>query len=225
MYCKPSYASALVFFRWRCRLKADTHYPYVRCVRTGVNQKAPQGGCGHRRQHARLRKLSEVQKPRDLDLDLGSGQGHIRIHRSDRTCRTTSVTQYRNMAVWISWNIDITWSLNSRDSFPRRIFENRAPISYRPGVILSPATISFELHAKMAEEIDLEMCCYGQLSEVQIVRDLDLDLGWVKVTSSYTVRVGLPACKITWLYRHAVAKYGHLNFVKYRHSAKFELSW
>ena len=28
----------------------------------------------------------------------------------------------------------------------------------------------------MAEEIDLEMCSYGQLSEVQMVRDLDLDL-------------------------------------------------
>jgi len=35
------------------------------------NQKAPQGGCGHRRQHAWLHWLSEVQKPRDLDLDLG----------------------------------------------------------------------------------------------------------------------------------------------------------
>jgi len=29
----------------------------------------------------------------------------------------------------------------------------------------------------MAEEIDLEMCSYGQLSEVQMVCDLDLDLG------------------------------------------------
>jgi len=29
----------------------------------------------------------------------------------------------------------------------------------------------------MAEEIDIEMCSYGQLSEVQMVRDLDLDLG------------------------------------------------
>jgi len=29
----------------------------------------------------------------------------------------------------------------------------------------------------MAEEIDLEMCSYGQLSEVQMLRDLDLDLG------------------------------------------------
>ena len=33
------------------------------------NHKAPQGGCGHRRQHAQLRQLSEVQKTRDLDLD------------------------------------------------------------------------------------------------------------------------------------------------------------
>ena len=29
----------------------------------------------------------------------------------------------------------------------------------------------------MAEEIDLEMCNNGQLSEVQMFRDLDLDLG------------------------------------------------
>ena len=29
----------------------------------------------------------------------------------------------------------------------------------------------------MAEEIDLEMCSYGQLSEVQMVRDLDLASG------------------------------------------------
>jgi len=66
-----------------------------------------------------------------------------------------SITQYWNMAIWISWNIDITWSLNSRDSFPRRKLNNRAPTSYRPSVVLSPATISIELHAKVAEEIDL----------------------------------------------------------------------
>jgi len=40
------------------------------------------------------------------------------------------------------------------------------------------STISFELHAKVAEQIDLEMCSYGQLSEVQkMVRDIDRDLG------------------------------------------------
>jgi len=47
----------------------------------------------------------------------------------------------------------------------------------RPGPILSTSSISFELHAKVAEEIDLETCSYGQLSEVQMVRDLDLDPG------------------------------------------------
>jgi len=81
------------------------------------------------------------------------------------------------MAIWISSNIDIGRSLNSRDSFPRRKFQNRAPISCSPGPILWPTTISFELHAEMAEEIALEMCSYGQLSEVQMLRDLDLGSG------------------------------------------------
>ena len=65
---------------------------------------------------------------------------------------------YRNMAIWISWNINIGRSLNSHDRFPRRKFKNQAPTSCSPGPILSPATISFELQAKMAEEIDLEKC-------------------------------------------------------------------
>ena len=91
--------------------------------------------------------------------------------------RDCSVTHYRNMAIWISSTIDIGQSLNSRDSFPRWKFKNRAPTSCSPGPILWPPTISLELHVEMAEEIDLEMCSYGQLSEVQMLRDLDLDLG------------------------------------------------
>ena len=67
-------------------------------------------------------------------------------------------------------------SLNSRDSFRGRKFKNRAPTSCRPCIIVSPSTISFDVHAKMAEEINLEMCSYEQLSEVQMLRDLDLDL-------------------------------------------------
>jgi len=39
------------------------------------------------------------------------------------------------------------------------------------------STISFELHAKVAEEIDVQTCSYGQLSEVQMVCDPDLDFG------------------------------------------------
>jgi len=81
------------------------------------------------------------------------------------------------MAIWIWWNIDIRRSLNSRDSFPGSIFESRNPTSCRPGAIVSLSTISFDLHAKVAEEIDLEMCSYGQLLEVEMVCDLDLDLG------------------------------------------------
>ena len=73
--------------------------------------------------------------------------------------------------------MDIGQSLNSRDSFPRRKFKNRAPTSCSPGPILSLSTVSFELHAKVAEEIYVEMYIYGQLSEVQMVRDLDLDFG------------------------------------------------
>ena len=67
--------------------------------------------------------------------------------------------------------------MNSRDSFPTKKFQNRAPKRCRPGVVLSPATISFELHVKVAKEIDLEICSYGQLSQVQMLRDLDLGSG------------------------------------------------
>jgi len=81
------------------------------------------------------------------------------------------------MAIWISWNIDIRRSLNSRDSFPGRKFENRTPTSCRSRAIVSLWAISFDVHAKVAEEIDLEMCSYGQLSEFQMVSDLDFDLG------------------------------------------------
>jgi len=73
--------------------------------------------------------------------------------------------------------MDIWRSLNCRDSFPRRKFKNRAQTSCRPGPILSLTNISLELHAKLAEEIDLEMCSYGHMLKVQMLRELDLDLG------------------------------------------------
>jgi len=100
------------------------------------------------------------------------------------TCRTTSIPNsdcslmhYRNMAIWILWNINIPRSLNSRDSFPRRKFENQAPKSCRRGPILSLPTISFELQAKMAEEMDVVMCSFRQFLVVQKLRDLDLRSG------------------------------------------------
>ena len=41
---------------------------------------------------------------------------------------------------------------------------------------------------KVAEEIDLEMCIYGQLSEVQMVRDLDLGSGQGHINIHSTCR-------------------------------------
>jgi len=89
--------------------------------------------------------------------------------------------------------------MNYRDNFPKRKFENQAPTSYRRGPILSPATISFELHATVAEEIDLEMCSYGQLSEVQMFRDLDLDLGWGQRHNIHST------CRTTNVQKHVTA--------------------
>ena len=68
------------------------------------------------------------------------------------------------------------------------------------------------------------MCSYGQLSEVQMLRDLDLDLdlgsgqGHINsmcITSSVPNRVTVAS---------RTSEIQHLNFVKYRHWTKFELS-
>jgi len=95
------------------------------------------------------------------------------------------------MAIWISWSIDIRRSLNTRDSFPRRKFTNRAPTSCSPGPILSPPTISFELHAKMAEEIDLEKCNFRNFWS-------SVTLDWVEVTLVRICDRGLPTHQIKW---------------------------
>ena len=106
-----------------------------------------------------------------------------------------SVTHYRNMAIWISSNIDIGRSLNSRDSFPRWKFKNRAPTSCSPGPILWPSTISFELHAEMAEEIDLEKCTFRNFgSSVTLTLTLDR----VEVTVVCICGQGLPTHEIRW---------------------------
>jgi len=67
--------------------------------------------------------------------------------------------------------------MSCSDTFRRWKFENRTMTGCRSGPVLSMSSISFELHSKVAEDIDLETCSYGQLSEVQMVRDLDLDPG------------------------------------------------
>jgi len=117
------------------------------------------------------------------------------------TARRTicSATHYENMAVSMSWNVDIPRNLNYRDSFSRRKVENRAQSSCSPGPILSPTNISFELHAKVAKEIDLEMCSYGQTLEVQMLRDLDIDLGSGQGHINIRIMCRLPVYQSMWL--------------------------
>ena len=66
--------------------------------------------------------------------------------------------------------------------------EGNSKIGHRPGPILSISTISFELHAKVAGEIYVEMYIYGQLSEVQMVIDLDLGSGQGHINIHSTCR-------------------------------------
>jgi len=91
--------------------------------------------------------------------------------------------------------MDIWRSLNSRDSFPGRKFKNRAPTNCSPDPVLSPPTISFELHAKTAEEIDLEKCTFRNFgSSVALTLNLDR----VEVTLVCICGQGLPTHQITW---------------------------
>jgi len=102
-----------------------------------------------------------------------------------------SIMHYRNMAIWISWNINNWRSLNSRDSFPTRKFKNWALISCSPGLILSSSTISFELHAKTTEEIDLEKCNLRNFGGC-----VTLTLDGVEVTLVCVSGRGLPTYEI-----------------------------
>ena len=98
------------------------------------------------------------------------------------------------MAIWISSNIDIGRSLNSRDSFPRWKFKNRAPTRCSPCPVLWPPTINFELHAKMAEEIDLEKCTFRNFGSSVTILTLDR----VEVTLVCICGQDLPTHEIWW---------------------------
>jgi len=83
--------------------------------------------------------------------------------------------------------MDIQRSLNSRDSFPRRKFKNRAQANCSPGPILLPPAMSFELHAKTVEEIDQEKCNFRNFGS-----SLTLSLERVEVTLVHICGRGLP---------------------------------
>jgi len=76
-----------------------------------------------------------------------------------------------------------------------RKFKNWAPTGCSPGPILWPPTISFELYAKMVEEIDLEKCTFRNFgSSVTLTLTLDR----VEVTLVLIYGRGLPTHQIRW---------------------------
>jgi len=99
------------------------------------------------------------------------------------------------MAIWISWNMDVGRSLNFRDSFIRSKFKNRAQTRCSPGPILSPSTTSFKLHAKTAEETDLEKCNFRNFGSSVT---LTLTVNRVEVTLVCICGRRLPTHQIRW---------------------------
>ena len=120
----------------------------------------------------------------DLDPDLVSDQGHISMHN---TYRTTSIPDHVTLA---SSNTVIWPFENAVISTFREVWSRDSLLtSCRPGPILSQPTISFELHAKMAEEIDLEKCNFGNFrSSVYLI----LTLHRLEVTLVHISGRGLP---------------------------------
>ena len=100
--------------------------------------------------------------------------------------------------------------MNSRDSFPRWKFKNRAPTSCSPGPILWTTTVSFELHAEMAEEIDLEVekCTFRNFgSSVTLTLTLDR----VEVTLVRICGRGLTTHQIRWKSENFLWTYGRTD--------------
>jgi len=133
------------------------------------------------------------------DLDLGCGQGHINIHS---TCRTSSLPNHVTVAshttkIWpfefreIS-TLDDVWTLVIA------FLEGNSKIGLRqcsPGRILSPPTISFEVHVKTMEETDVEKCNFCNVGRSVT---LTLTLDRVVVTLVCICGRGLPTHQIRW---------------------------
>jgi len=88
-------------------------------------------------------------------------------------------------------NIDIPSSFKSCDSFSRRKFKKGLQQANRLGPNLSLSTISFELQAKMVEEIDLEKCNFRQSRS-----PVTLTFDWVEATLVRISGRGLPTHQI-----------------------------
>jgi len=106
------------------------------------------------------------------------------------------------MAIWISRNIDIWRSFKSCDSFSRRKRQNRAQKSCRQGPILSLPTTTFELHAKMVEETDLEKCNFRNFTSSVTLTLYRVEVILVRICGRGlpTHQLRLKSEKLLWTY-------------------------
>jgi len=137
-------------------------------------------------------------------LDLGSGQGHINIHSTCRTtCRSNHVTvALRSTEIWpfefrqISildevWTLMIAF-LDGNSKIGLRQAVNQVPYyGHQPSVLSSMR--------KWRRRYTWKCTFMGNCRKFKWSVTLSLTLDRVKVTSTYTVHVGLPACSTTWL--------------------------
>jgi len=141
-------------------------------------------------------QLSEVQML--CYLELGWGQRHINIHS---TCRTSSLPYHVTVAsrateIWPFefckiLTLDEVWTVVI--AFLGGNLKNWDTTSCSPGPILSQVTISFELHAKTVEEIDLEKCNFRNFGS-----SVTLTVFRVEVTLMCISDRGLPTHQIRW---------------------------
>jgi len=89
--------------------------------------------------------------------------------------------------------------MNSRDSFPRRKVENQAQTSCSTGPILSLSVLSSTQKLRKRQTWKCAVMGNCQKFKCSVTLTLTLTLDRVKVISTYTVRVGLPAYPTMWL--------------------------
>ena len=124
--------------------------------------------------------IFQLQKPRDLDLDLGSGQGHIGMHT---TCRPTSMSIPNGVTI-ASRSIEI-WPFEFREiSTLRNIWtlviaflEGNSKIELRQAVERSHSITTNHQFWAPRQNGGGDRRGKVQFSELQKLLDLNLDLG------------------------------------------------
>jgi len=140
----------IAFLEGNSKIRLRQPVDYRSCIILISHELHTENGGGDR---PRKVKFAKFQKPRDLDLELGSSQSHICMHI---TCRTTGLPNRVTLSSSSTeiWPFEIRVMSTFREVWTHVItfLKENSKIELRLGPVF---TIRFDLHAKMAEEIDL----------------------------------------------------------------------